>query len=400
MRAVIGKSRASGAVTAPPSKSAAHRLLICAGLAAGESVISGVELSEDVKATLRCLDALGVKCAYRDGDVAVYGNGRTEPEGVLDCGECGSTLRFFVPLCLLSEKTARLTGSKRLMERPLDAYRRLCEENGLYYRLENGVLTVRGPLKSGSYSLPADVSSQFISGLLFALPLTDGDSELHLTGKIESRPYIDLTLSALGRFGIEAVWRDERTIFIKGGQSYKSRSATVEGDYSNAAFFDAFNHIGGAVAVDGLERDSIQGDRIYKAYFPLLDAGRPTLDVADCPDLAPVLFALAACKNGGVFTGAARLKIKESDRGAAMAAELAKCGVRTVAEDGRITVESGVRPPSGPLCGHNDHRIVMALTVLLSTVGGEIEGAEAVNKSLPSFFDLIKKIGVECKLYE
>lgn len=400
MKAVIKRSSVRGTVTAPPSKSMAHRLLICAGLANGVSVINGVEASEDVLATIACLKALGVDCEYADGVVTVHGRGSVQPAEVLNCNECGSTLRFFVPICLLSESEATLTGSKRLMERPLDVYKTLCEENGLFYSLENGVLRLKGEIKSESYTLPADVSSQFISGLLFALPLTEGDSTISLKGKIESKPYIDMTLSALDSFGVSAYWKNERTLYIKGSQSYKCREISVEGDYSNAAFFDAFNYIGGSVTVNGLNKDSLQGDKIYQMYFPMLSLYKPTIDIADCPDLGPVLFAIAACKNGGVFTGTARLKIKESDRGAAMAEELGKCGVEVTVEDNRITVGSGAHAPTEALSGHGDHRIVMALSVLLSTVGGEINGAEAVKKSLPSFFEMAKRLNLECDLYE
>ncbi len=398
MKVSIKPSVAKGSVTAPPSKSMAHRLLICAGLAEGISVINGIELSEDVKATISCLASLGVKCEYENGKVTVYGTGDITPKEPLNCNECGSTLRFFIPICLLSDTEARLTGSERLMQRPLEVYKRLCAENGLGYSLKDGVLAVKGAIKSGTYTLPGDVSSQFISGLLFALPLTEGNSTIKLTGKIESKPYIDMTLFALAQFGVDAYWKNAKTLCIKGSHRYKASTLEVEGDYSNAAFFDAFNYIGGTVSVNGLNKHSLQGDRIYGMYFPMLSYSAPTLDVADCPDLAPILFALAALKNGACFTGTARLKLKESDRGAAMAAELAKCGVDVTVEDNRITVACGAKAPSEPLCGHNDHRIVMALSVVLSVLGGSIEGAEAVNKSLPSFFEMLESIGVECDL--
>ncbi len=399
MKVRVGKFKARGALACPPSKSMAHRLLICAGLSEGESLIKGVDFSDDVKATLRCLKALGAECEASERSVKVRG-GVKGPQEVLDCGECGSTLRFFIPICLLFDEESRLTGSPRLMERPLSVYEDLCLEKGLFYRREGGVLTVKGSLCGGEFTLPADVSSQFISGLLFALPLAEGDSVIHLTGKTESAPYIDMTLSALAAFGADVRRADERTLRIRGGQRYKARELAVEGDFSNAAFFEAFNYIGGDVRVDGLPESSLQGDSVYRQYFPLLAGGVPTLDISDCPDLGPVLFALAACKNGGVFTGTARLRLKESDRGQAMAKELAKCGVRVDVEENRVAVGCGVRPPVLPLSSHNDHRIAMALTVLLSAVGGEIEGAEAVNKSLPAFYDMIKAIGAEVQIYE
>lgn len=400
MRAVIRRCTPKGSVAAPPSKSMAHRLLICAGLANGTSVINGVEQSDDVKATLRCLSALGVDSRVEGESVSVYGNGGVLPSSVLNCGECGSTLRFFIPICLLSGEESKLTGSARLMQRPLSVYRDICAERGLYYELTDNVLTLRGVIGGGSYSLPADVSSQFISGLLFALPLTEENSVLRLEGRIESRPYIDLTLASLSAFGVNALWETESSIAVKGGQHYSPRTLTVEGDYSNAAFFEALNYLGGDVAISGLERDSIQGDKVYKLLFPMLAHGCPTLDVSDYPDLAPILFVLAAFKNGARFTGTARLRLKESDRGAAMACELAKCGVRTDIEENAITVHAGIKAPSKPLLGHNDHRVVMALAVLLSALGGELEGTEAVNKSFPSFFNRLSALGAEIAIYE
>lgn len=400
MKAVIYKSAAKGTVNAPPSKSMAHRLLICAGLAAGESLIKNVELSEDIKATMDCLRALGADCVYDKGTVTVKGTGAISPVDSLNCRECGSTLRFFLPVCLLSDKRSLLTGSPRLMERPMDVYEQLCMEKGYLFGKSKAGITVRGTIKSGVYTLRGDVSSQFISGLLFALPLAEGDSTIKLTGKTESKPYIDMTLSALTAYGVSAYWRSEAEIYIKGSQSYKSTSLMVEGDYSNAAFLSAFNLIGGNVEVKGLSENSLQGDRVYGEYFEALKNGAPRLDIANCPDLGPVLFAMAAALGGGSFTGTARLKMKESDRGAAMAAELAKLGVDVDIKENEIRVSGGIKPPAEVLNGHNDHRIVMALSVLLSACGGEIEGAEAVAKSMPHFFTVIKQLGVECDLYE
>lgn len=401
MRAVIHKSVATGTVNAPPSKSMAHRLLICAGLAKGNSVINGVEPSKDVLATIACLGALGVDCDYNGNTVKVRGTGTVAPTNTLNCNECGSTLRFFIPICLLSDTQSTLTGSQRLLARPLGVYADLCKENGLAFNVSGNAVTVKGPIKSGSYTVPGDVSSQFISGLLFALPLVKGNSTINITGKLESKPYIDMTLAALHTFGVNACWQDSATIYIPGGQSYVPTATTVEGDYSNAAFLDAFNCLGGNVKVKGLQANSLQGDKVYAGYFAALKNGTPTLDISDCPDLGPILFALAAALGGARFTGTARLRIKESDRGAAMAAELAKLGVSLKVEENTVTVPGvGIKAPQTVLNGHNDHRIVMALSVLLSLCGGEIEGAEAVAKSMPSFFDTIKNLGVECELYE
>ena len=214
----------------------------------------------------------------------------------------------------------------------------------------------------------------------------------------ESRSYVDLTISALASFGADVKFTDEYKIEIKASEMH-SFSGKIEGDYSNAAFLDAFNHIGSSVKVENLRADSLQGDRVYADYFEQIANGTPTLDISNCPDLAPILFALAALKNGAVFTGTDRLKDKESDRGAAMHTELQKLGGGLVFGDNVITVPKQELSYKGEaLDGHNDHRIVMAMSVVLSTVGGEINGAQAIKKSYPRFFDDIKRLGAEVEL--
>ena len=398
MQVTIFPSRAAGTITAPPSKSMAHRLLISAGLAHGQGVVHGIASSEDVLATLDCLRALGAEAAYHGGTVRVTGIGGRAAfaPATLPCRECGSTLRFFIPLALATGAEMRMTGSERLFARNLSVYEAIAAEQGLGYRQDATGLTLRGPLKSGTFRVRGDISSQFISGLLFALPLLSGDSRIAMTTRVESRPYIDLTLSALRTFGIQADWVGEDTILVPGGQQYRPVEATVEGDYSNAAFFAVYNTLGGDVQVEGLDPHSLQGDRVYQQHFPALVAGHPTIDLSDCPDLGPILMAAAACHHGALFTGTRRLRIKESDRVAAMAEELKKFGIcMDVAEDTAEVYGGSLLPPAEPLCGHNDHRIVMALSTLLTLTGGTVTGAEAVKKSLPDYFDRLLSLGVQ-----
>ena len=398
MKIKLTPSRAIGTVKAPPSKSMAHRLLICAGLSPGESTVCNVEPSEDVLATMDCLRAMGCRVQYKGDAVTVVGvDARTAAIGsILPCRECGSTLRFFVPIALLCGREVTLTGSRKLLSRPLGVYREMCKEKGYFYAATEELVMVKGPLVSGVYEVAGDVSSQFISGLLFALPLLEENSKICITGNVESRSYIDLTIAALEEFGVLVDWEDDQTLSIPGGQQYRSHDTEVEGDYSNAAFFSALDWMGGDVRVEGLSPDSLQGDRVYPSYFEEITKGTPTLDVTDCPDLAPVLMAMAAAHRGAILTGTARLRLKESDRGAAMAQELTKMGGDVLVEEDRITINlHRLYAPSTPLCGHNDHRIVMALSVLLSYYGGEINGAEAVAKSLPDFFDRLKRLGVK-----
>ncbi len=391
MTVTIFPSTPGGTVAAPPSKSMAHRLLICAGQTVGKTAVRGVALSEDVSATLDCLRALHVDCAYRGGDVVMTGYTlHCGGEGtVLNCRESGSTLRFFLPLCLFGPPIT-LTGSRRLLARPLDVYADLCRRQGIRFEKGETSVTVEGTLAPGEFALPGFVSSQFVSGLLFALPALDGDSVIRLRAPVESRSYIDMTMAALRLYGVEMRWTDRETIAVPGRQHYRWRSdVRVEGDWSNAAPFLALG-----VPVTGLDPDSLQGDRVCADFFEALRQGAPTLDIADCPDLGPVLFAFAAAHCGGSFTGTRRLRWKESDRAWAMQEELRKFGVNMRIEENRISVGCGLRAPTEALDGHGDHRVVMALSVLCAKTGGTITGAEAVNKSFPDFFEKLRSAGV------
>ena len=403
MIASIKAAAPHGRVLAPPSKSMAHRLLIGAALSRGESIIHHIADSEDICATVTCLTALGASFTKKGDSLIVRGTDvrKRSAHAALDCHESGSTLRFLIPLALLSPESATFTGSEKLFTRPLSVYEEIARREGISYEKNGASLAVCGLLSAGDYRVVGNLSSQFISGLLFALPLAAGDSRIIITPPVESRPYIDLTVEALSYFGIAVEWTDEHTLFIRGGQEYRATECTVEGDYSNAAFFSALSLLGGAVEVDGLRADSLQGDRAYINYFDMLTRGTPTIHLGNCPDLAPILMALSAAKNGAVFCGTRRLRLKESDRGAAMAAELAKFGTDVELHDDSIVVYPlDFHAPSERLSGHNDHRIVMALSTLLTKTGGEIAGAEAVAKSLPEYFDMLGTLGVEVNCRE
>jgi len=403
MRVSIKPSVAKGRISAPPSKSMAHRMLISAAMCEGVSRVSGISDCEDVAATVECLEALGVKFERVGDDVTVYGKNlaRAIPNAPLYCRESGSTLRFLIPIALLSGKTVMFLGKDSLMQRPMGVYKKICDERGLDFIQDGSSITVKGRLTSGDFTVPGNISSQFISGLIFALPNLKGDSRIKITPPIESRSYIDMTLDAVKSFGIECGWENENTLYIKGSQSYLPREVGVEGDYSGAAFPEALNVFGGEVDVLGLNPDSIQGDRVYRKYFDMLTSGVPTIHIGDCPDLAPILFSVAAARCGGVFTGTKRLKIKESDRAAVMAEELEKFGASvTIYEDKVVVYPKEFKKPVEVLNGHNDHRIVMSMAILLTLVGGEIDGAEAVKKSYPAFFDDLRSLGIEVEEYD
>ena len=393
-------SVARGRVSAPPSKSMAHRALICAALAQGESRICGVSDCEDVEATLDCLRALGARCGVEKNDVTIQGvDFCNAPGATLPCRESGSTMRFFLPLCLLSSNTMTLIGAPSLLRRPMTVYADLCHEHTLGFEQTERGITVKGPLTAGDYTLPGNVSSQFISGMLFALTQVEGESILHILPPFESRSYVLLTLQTLAAFGADVEWLDDLTLRICGGKPMQAQNITVEGDYSGAAFLSAFNLVGGEVEVDGLDPASLQGDRVYLTYFQSLKQGFATISLADCPDLGPILFAIAAKGQGGRFTDTRRLVIKESNRAEAMADELRKFGTTVeVLENEVIITPTAFHTPTEPLCGHNDHRIVMSLAVLATVTGGIIEGAEAVAKSFPDFFERIHALGIQTEI--
>ena len=398
MKKRINISTASGTVIAPPSKSYAHRILISAALSEQDCTIYNVELSNDVIATLNCLNALGISYEYDEEfkSLSLYNN--LDKKDVFDCIESGSTLRFMIPIALVKNGYAKFIGTKRLLERGLGIYEEIFDLQGIKYIKDETSIIVTGSLIPGNYKVLGNVSSQFISGLLFSLPLLDGDSVIEIIPPIESINYIKITIDVLKRFGvmIEDDLSNNR-LYIKGQQKYLGINTFVEGDYSNAAFLDAFNYLYGSVTVNGLNEESLQGDKIYQTYFKMLnDLDMPTIDISNAIDLGPILFVMAALKNGAKFTGTKRLQIKESDRVKCVCDELSKFGVRTVIGDNYcIIYKDELSKPKYEISSHNDHRLVMAFTVMLSKFGGIIDNIEAVNKSFPTFFEVVKSLGIE-----
>ena len=407
-----------GTITAPPSKSMAHRAVLCAALAEGRSHITNLEFSKDISATL---GAAGQLCAAVDtgaDDATVQGLGHFLPlTAPVDCCESGSTLRFLIPIASLTGQAVTFTGRGRLMERPQSVYETLYREQNLRFEQSSAGLTVEGALTPGDYTLAGNVSSQFISGLLFALPLLDGDSTLHLLPPVESRSYIDMTRSVQAAFGVSSRWMDETTLFLPGNQHYHACDYTVEGDYSQAAFPAVLGAVCGGVTITGLRPETLQGDAVILdilrrcgAKFTRTAEGLRfekaplhgvDIDLADCPDLGPVLMVLGLlCEGTTVIRNAERLRLKESDRIAAMEAELRACGGVLESARGTITVHGcaeHLHAPEGILHGHNDHRVVMSLAVLALCTGLPltVDDAEAIQKSWPHFFTAISPLGAE-----
>lgn len=380
----ITPQKLSGAVTPPASKSMAHRAVLAMALAEGQGSLSNLSDSQDIQATKRCVAAL--KSPQAEGELPF-----------LDCGESGSTLRFLIPIALAAAGGGVFAGHGRLMERPQQPYFDIFDEKGTLYEQKDGVLIVRGSLSPGVYRLPGNVSSQFVTGLLYALPLLPGDSSIEITTPLESSGYVDMTLDMLEKFGISVENRNYQVFHIPGNQTYQARDIAVEADWSQAGFWYAANFLDNRVSIQGLNTDSTQGDRVVASLcWKLAKPGDVDIDVSGCPDLLPPLAVMAAMRQGTTrFINAARLRIKESDRLATTAALLNRLGGS--AEDGpdSLTVRGVPSFSGGTVDGANDHRIVMAAAIAAtrSTAPVTILGAEAVNKSYPSFWEDYKQLG-------
>ncbi len=390
----------AGAVTPPPSKSMAHRLLLAAALADGVSTVKNVALSQDIEATLRCMAALGASWERTDkSTLRVTGiGGKRKPFPELprfDCGESGSTLRFLIPIALAVAGGGVFTGRGRLMERPQKPYLDLFDEKGISYEQAAGALTVRGTLTPGEYRLAGNVSSQFFTGLLFALPLLGGGSTLVSTTRLESRDYVAMTRDALARAGVKIDGEAER--FAVPPSVYRFFDAAVEADWSQAGFWYAVRFLGNGVEVCGLNENSAQGDRVVKDLLERFKAaGEQSVDVSDCPDLLPPLAVMAARREGTThFVNAARLRMKESDRLTTTAALLRALGVPAEETADSLTVRGMPSFSGGTVDGANDHRIVMAAAAAATAAAAPVTvtGAEAVRKSYPSFWEEYKRLG-------
>ena len=397
MKVKILPSKTSGEVSAPPSKSFAHRYLIGSVLSRGKCVIKNIADSDDISATLSCIEQLGGSVTKDGNTVTVIPTNEKQIENaVFDCKESGSTLRFFIPVVLATgAKNCTFSGSERLLARGINEYEKLFENSDVTINSDEKAIEVNGTLSAGNYEISGEVSSQYTTGMLFALSVLDGKSTLKITGNAESRAYVDMTIKVLKDFGADIAEPEKNFFEINGKGRLSPGEFTVEGDWSNAAFLIALSRLLGTISVSGLNENSVQGDRFSSVAFDALDGENAEIDLKDCPDLAPILFTYAAYKNGGKFINTRRLRVKESDRANVMAEELKKFGANVKVYENSVEIEkTQLKPPIVPLCGHNDHRIVMALSVLAAVFGAEIDGAEAVNKSYPDFFRVIKKAGV------
>ncbi len=407
MLVTINKSIANGIIDAQPSKSYAHRLLIAACLSQEDSIIRNVVLSNDILATINCIKTLGKEIII-EGDYkkTIYikndntFNINDYDELVFNCLESGSTLRFFIPIALLLNKKVKFVGTEKLISRGIQVYEDICINQGIEIIKEKDSITFNGKLLSDNFQIQGNISSQFITGLLYALPLLPEDSSINIITNLESRNYIDITIDVLKQAGIVIERNNDFSYNIIGSQKYYGLDYSVEGDYSNSAFIDCFNYLNGSVTINGLNKNSYQGDKQYIQFFEQLNNGYCECNIKNCIDLGPILFCFAGLKHGGCFTGVSRLRIKESDRIGDIKEELEKFNIEVIEEEDKVIIKNdNISKPNSILNGKNDHRIVMALSIMLSVYGGKIDGVEAVNKSYPSFFDDLKTLGIEV-LYE
>ena len=395
----ITPHKLSGTVHIPASKSMAHRAIICAALSGGTSHITGVTFSKDIYATLSVMRALGAEYGINGDEICISGIGTPSAEAAADCCESGSTLRFLIPVAAALGTKTTFLGQGRLPERPITPYLRELPPKGITFDYPNTMpFTIEGRLQPGEFRLEGDISSQFITGLLFALPLLNGDSDIVLTSPLQSKPYADMTIDCMAKFGV-TVTETESGYHIPGNQSYRAADLAVEGDFSQAAFFFAANALGNAVTLENVPQNSVQGDRkIVEILREMWYNNKETLlvNAADIPDLVPILAVAASlCPRNVRIYGAERLRIKESDRLETTAALLNMLGGRVqITPDGLdITPVSGFT--GGTVDSAGDHRIAMCAAIAATRASGDVivRGAHCVEKSYPAFFEDYQSLG-------
>ena len=404
----ITPGKLKGKVTVPPSKSVAHRYVIAGALSKGKSVISNLYPSVDILATIDAMRALGAEIDFENNVAVINGIEKSPENAVIDCCESGSTLRFLIPVaCALGVRSV-FKGKGKLPQRPITPYLEgVPKHNGTFDYNGTMPFSVSGKLSPGKFYVSGGISSQFITGLLYALPLLDGDSEIILTSHLESRPYVDITIGCLENFGCQ-IKETQQGYFIKGGQQFRPFSGAVEGDFSQSAFFEVANTLGSEIEINGLDMNSFQGDKKIveicekMVYNDSIDR-RPNselspfeLDCSDIPDLVPVLAVLATfCSGTSRITNVARLRLKESDRLSAVTDCLNSIGGKVRAFDDSLEIEGVKMLDGGRISAFNDHRIAMAMAVAGTRCKKPLVicGAECVQKSYPDFFDVYRKLG-------
>ena len=414
MNVTIKPNKLSGTIQIPPSKSLSHRAIIAAALAEGESIISNVLYSKDILATIDAMRACGAEIKEYSDHLVIHGSKVKRVKSMINANESGSTIRFMIPIALVSGEEIEFRGENHLVKRPLDTFLEIFDLQGIKYTRGEDYLPLKvySGLKCGTFKVRGDISSQFITGLLYALPLLDGDSKIVITTNLESKGYIDLTLDMLKKFGIEIENKEYKEFIIKGNQSYKPYNYTIEGDFSQSAFFLVADALGADIKLSCMNMDSHQGDK--KILLDMEDFGSniifendllslenkalhgATIDFSQSPDLGPALTVLAALAEGeSNFINAGRLRIKECDRITAMRIELEKMGAKIIEHKDGMTIY-GVKELHGAIIdSHNDHRVAMAIAMASLKTKGDIKilNAGCVSKSFPNFFSVFESLG-------
>lgn len=396
MDITITPRQLKGTVHAIASKSQAHRLLICAAFADQESTLHCPETNLDITATVNCLNALGASITRQNNGYHIIPVKNVSASAVLNCGESGSTLRFMLPIvgALGVDGTFEMEG--RLPQRPISDLQQEMERMGCRFSKPSPAeLRCTGRLRSGNYHISGNVSSQFVTGLLFAMALMDGESSLTISGKLESMPYVQMTQDALAKFGVST-----NGYHIAGKRPFHSPgNISVEGDWSNGAFFLVAQALGNPVTVTNLNKDSCQGDKAISKLIRKLDRNC-TISAADIPDLVPILSVLAAAKHGAKFTDIQRLRLKESDRVASVIHMLSALCIQAVADDTTLTVYPG-QFRGGVIDSNNDHRIAMSAAIAATAADGPVTilNANCVSKSYPTFWEEYRKLGGHYEQY-
>ena len=405
----------SGGIAVPPSKSMAHRAIICASLAQGRSVITNIEYSKDIEATIGAMKSLGTMIFEHDDYLEIDGTTTfMKNQCEINCFESGSTLRFMVPISLVCENNLHFIGEGRLGKRPMQVYYDIFDQQGISYLYRENVLDlyVRGRMHGGEFHLPGDVSSQFISGLLFALPLMDEDSRIVMTSPVQSKGYIDLTLQMLDMFGIQIENHDYQEFMIKGGQRYQPCDYRVEADFSQAAFYLVAGALQNEVILDGLNLQSAQGDKeaidilkrmgcriqeVDHGYMMVCDDLHATqIDGSQCPDIIPVIaLACSLAKGTSVIENISRLRIKECDRLSATVDVICKLGGKAYEKEDSMIIEGVDVLKGGHVSSYNDHRMAMMEAIASTQCENEvcIDEHLCVDKSYPRFWEHFEKLG-------
>ncbi len=412
MKVKFEPSFLKGELKVPPSKSLLHRAIICASLSHGTSIIKNINYSKDILATIEAFKNAGINIEEKEKKLIITSNGKLNLRvNVIDCNESGSTLRFLIPLFSSLETNIIFTGKESLMKRPLFVYKNIYEKHDCSFILDENRLSITGSLKSGEFNIPGNISSQFISGLLFYLPTLNEKSKINIIGDLESRDYIDMTIDMLKKFGVH-IYKIDNSYIIPGQQYYKARNIEIESDFSQMAFFAVAGIISGNITCKNINLKSLQGDKeiikiianskgniTYQENNVIIKKSETSglsVDVSQCPDLGPILGVLLSLSKGkSVLYNAKRLVMKESNRLEATYVTLKKLGVNCNIENDSLIINGTNQFLGGEFDSFNDHRIAMMIAIASLRAKDPIilNNAEAINKSYPAFYEDFKSLG-------